>query len=258
MIKYGIKSHSIDVSISKLEEFEICNKEFKTDPCFGKKKYLEVIINGKAFYYLENTIISLAKINNPPIGDFFKDITKKLVTFIIPSIGRSTLIYSLESIIQTESKLWNAIVVYDGIPIKDFGQPNISYISIPKIGYRNCAGEVRNHGIKLVETEWVAFLDDDDKITQDYMYRLESEIQSNPKADVIIFRMINSDGRVLPGQPHIACSNVGISFAVKTSVFHKQGFKFTPSSCEDFDLLTEFEKHKLQIHFSNFITYIVR
>ncbi len=250
--KYGTLKNFIEVEIIKTESFIISNEEFKKDPCPGQKKYLFFIIDNKPYYYLENTKTSLKLLNNPLVGGNTK------VTFIIPTIGRQTLTNSIQSLIDTKSQSWNAIIVFDGIPIKDFQMNQIQSISIPKIGYKNCAGEVRNHGIKLVKTEWVAFLDDDDKITQDYIIRLDNEIIKNPKVDVIVFRMINSDARVLPPKSHIAIGQVGISFVVKTSIFHKTGLKFIPNAYEDFDLLNTMQQKGFQIHVSDFITYLVR
>ena len=39
----------------------------------------------------------------------------------------------------------------------------------------NNAGNVRNYGMSFVETEWIAFLDDDDIIADDYLEKFYEE-----------------------------------------------------------------------------------
>lgn len=253
-MQYGIYGFMYDIQeIKKTDRFKISNEEFKKDPCPGKRKYLKI----NNHYLLEDTYASKYELENLPIGDLWVN-RSAFVTFIIPTIGRQTLTNSIQSLIDNKSKLWNAMIVFDGIPAPKFDLPMIQTLSIPKIGFKNCAGEVRNRGIKLVTTEWVAFLDDDDKITPDYMYRLQSEIDKNPKADVILFRMIQPNGLVLPPKSYFAVNHVGISFAVKTNIFQKHEIKFVPSSCEDYNLLHEMEEKGFHIHLSDYITYLVR
>lgn len=255
---YGTREKNIDV-IKQLESkktISITNQEFGTDPCPGQVKYLQICMENKTKqYYLENTMVAIKELENPPKGDLFKD-SNPFITFIIPTIGRESLKKAIQSLIDNESKLWKAIVVFDGISIITFPHPSIQSITIPKVGFRNCAGEVRNRGIKLADTEWIGFLDDDDTLTQDYMYRLQNEIQANPNADIIVFRMINSDHRVIPSRAHLAYGNVGISFVVKRKIF--DFIKFEANTYEDFHLLNRAQQNNYKIHISNFITYLVR
>ncbi len=267
-LKYGTRSKHIDVLEHVLNKknqmFTINNAEFLKDPCQGTTKYLQVALEYTKHYYLENTTICQSMIENPPIGDLWtkeEKIKNPIITFIIPTIGRETLQKAIQSLVDNESKIWKAIVVFDGIPILSFPHPSILSISIPKVGFKNCAGDVRNKGIKLVTTEWIGFLDDDDTITQDYLYRFQSELDNHPNVDVIIFRMINTDDRVIPSHTsHLSIGNVGISFAIKSKIFQNQtiGIKFEPNAYEDFHLLDRVQKLGYKIHISNFITYLVR
>ena len=52
-------------------------------------------------------------------------------------------------------------------------------------------------------------------------------------------------------------AQVGISFALKTSIFN-ENIKFIPSSSEDFNLLNKIRENSYKIMISPHITYIVR
>jgi glycosyltransferase involved in cell wall biosynthesis len=56
------------------------------------------------------------------------------ITFIIPTIGRKTLINSLQSLISQDNPNWCAIVIFDGVS-KNITS-NIIYILIKKLAYQ--------------------------------------------------------------------------------------------------------------------------
>ena len=86
------------------------------------------------------------------------------VTFIIPSIGRDTLKTTICSLINQTNSNWKAIIIFDGINPTIWTNDNrITMIKCTKLGKnKNSAGLVRNYGILLAKTEWIAFVDDDD------------------------------------------------------------------------------------------------
>jgi glycosyltransferase involved in cell wall biosynthesis len=179
------------------------------------------------------------------------------LTFIIPTIGRETLSLTLQSLKNQTITNWKAIVIFDGIePTISETDPRITIIKTPiKLGQGyNSAGLVRNYGIKFVNTEWVAFVDDDDSITPNYMESFLSELWLDP--DVIIFRM-TLDDRVCPSidSTNFFIKDVGISFAVKTELVSK--FIFMPSIEEDFEFLDKVRLKKYKIVLSPYITYSV-
>ena len=104
----------------------------------------------------------------------------ELITFIIPTIGRSTLINSIKSLKNQTIKDWCAIIIFDGIPSNidvDVDDNRIKVLECDKKGINiNSAGEVRNYGMSFVETKWIAFLDDDDIIETDYIETFYNEI----------------------------------------------------------------------------------
>jgi len=179
------------------------------------------------------------------------------LTFIIPTIGRETLSLTLQSLKNQTITNWKAIVIFDGIePTISETDPRITIIKTPiKLGQGyNSAGLVRNYGIKFANTEWVAFVDDDDSITPNYMESFLSELWLDP--DVIIFRM-TLDDRVCPSidSTNFFIKDVGISFAVKTELVSK--FIFIPSIEEDFEFLDKVRLKKYKIVLSPYITYTV-
>jgi len=179
------------------------------------------------------------------------------LTFIIPTIGRETLSLTLQSLKNQTITNWKAIVIFDGIePTIYETDPRITIIKTPiKLGQGyNSAGLVRNYGIKFVNTEWVAFVDDDDSITPNYIESFLSELWLDP--DVIIFRM-TLDDRVCPSidSTNFFIKNVGISFAVKTELVSK--FIFIPSIEEDFEFLDKVRLKNYKIVLSPYITYTV-
>jgi glycosyltransferase involved in cell wall biosynthesis len=186
---------------------------------------------------------------------------KPLITFIIPTIGRNTLSKTLDCLIKQTNPNWKAIVIFDGITstIQNI-DPRIRVIESPKLGQNhNSAGLVRNYGITFADTEWVAFVDDDDSLSKNYVDILIKELSAYTLADIIIFRMEGCPGCIIPTlstETFYYCQ-VGISFAVKKKIFD-EGHIFIPSIIEDFCYLDEARNKKYNIMISPYVTYFVR
>lgn len=192
---------------------------------------------------------------------FVENSNKPLITFIIPTIGRSTLSNTLDSLIKQTNPNWKAIVIFDGISSTiQNTDPRIHIIESPKLGEgTNSAGLVRNYGITFADTEWVVFVDDDDSICERYVEIIIAESSSYTLADIIIFRMKTPCHCILPNlstDTFYSCQ-VGISFAVKKKVFD-EGHVFIPHPGEDFNYLNEAINKKYNIMISPFVTYFVR
>jgi hypothetical protein len=193
------------------------------------------------------------------------DNTKAKITFIIPTIGRYSIIKTIESLFRQTDNNWNCIIVCDGISLNSEIQNTInndiriSVITIEKTGICNNAGTVRNRGIELVKTEWVGFVDDDDELSPLYVETFISNIYEDNLLKCIIFRMMYSDNGIFPYKNHtnFIKERVGISFCYSMELV-KQGLKFVSDDLEDFKLLDEIRSKGHKILMSNKICYFVR
>jgi hypothetical protein len=192
-------------------------------------------------------------------------ITNPIITFIIPTVGRSTIIKTVKSIQAQTNNNWKCIIVCDGIElnsdIKNIvdNDDKISVIKILKTGFGNNAGHVRNNGIKAVDTEWVGFVDDDDELSPLYVETAINSISENNGINCIIFRMMYNDGGIFPNKnsKNFVVDRVGISFCYKMSLT-KAGINFEPGNREDFVLLNKIRSLGHKILMSNKICYFVR
>jgi glycosyltransferase involved in cell wall biosynthesis len=190
----------------------------------------------------------------------------QLITFIIPTIGRSTLINSINSLKNQTVKDWCVIIIFDGISCNidiDLDDNRIKVLECEKKGVNiNSAGEVRNYGMSFVETKWIAFLDDDDIIDNDYIETFYNEINIcndlHLDLDLIIFRM-NDNGRIIPKlkTDNFYLCDVGISFIFKKEIYD-EGCKFTPDGAEDFLYLDKIRKLGKRMIISPYVKYYVR
>ena len=193
------------------------------------------------------------------------------LTFIIPTIGRDSLQFTIDSILKQTCPEWKAIIVFDGIePTLNPDDPRIQIIQSPKLEFGKNrptgAGHVRNYGIKHATTEWIGFVDDDDTITQNYIECFLEEMQNNG-FDLIIFRMgrvfVNVGGGGIvnispsPDANNFIKCDVGISFAVKKSIFDS-GIVFETSEYEDFEFLEKVRKNNNKMIISPYTLYIIR
>ncbi len=184
-----------------------------------------------------------------------------MITFIVPTIGRDTLSRTLTSLKNQTIKEWKAIVIFDGIKSNiEEDDERIKIIEIEKSGLDvNSAGNVRNKGIKHADTEWLAFVDDDDMLHEKYIECFNEEITRKKTLDVVIFRMFNDNNHIVPllNTDNFYVYFVGISFAVKKSIFDK-GIVFIPSYKEDFDYLDKLRTKGYKMCISPYTTYFVR
>ena len=181
------------------------------------------------------------------------------MTFIIPTIGRVTLEKTIRSLQKQTSVNWLAIVIFDDVtPSIENNDPRILFLLCNKLGEGpNYAGRVRNYGMNFVKTNWIAFLDDDDSISPNYVETFNEEI-INFSADVVIFRM-HFDNNILPelDTSDLQKGKVGISFAIKKKLVDS-GFIFSPSEYEDYDYLSLLKSNNYTIMISPYVLYFVR
>lgn len=192
-----------------------------------------------------------------------------MITFVIPSIGRSTLRRSLESIIKQKNENWKCIVGFDGIGEDSIDKellvedPRIDYLYFnDKIGQsaeHGNGGMVRNRIISHVVTEWIGFLDDDDCLYENYTE--EFFLNDTDNLDCIVFRMRyeNNPSLILPppGMDIIEQNMIGISFAVRSDFIKSKGIEFINSNSEDFIFLSSVISNDSRLRISESVTYLV-
>jgi len=160
------------------------------------------------------------------------------ITFIIPSLNRSTITRTVDSLLNQTNPNWNAIILYDGVVGAVFDDERIKTLDIPKTGLVGPAngqsGLVRNVGIKMVKTEWIGFLDDDDTIDVNYVSTL---IEKYLEKDFVVWRMKYQNGFIVPplSSNNLFFGSVGISFCYKNK-FNNLLFDNNRDG-EDFDFL---------------------
>lgn len=85
----------------------------------------------------------------------------KSVTALLPTLGRPSLFHAIKSI-QSQSFEIQKILVVDDSLNQDIDLGIDRKIALIRTGGKKGPAHARNLGLGLVETDWVAFLDDDD------------------------------------------------------------------------------------------------
>ena len=162
------------------------------------------------------------------------------ITFIIPSLNRTTLNRTINSLKNQKNPNWECIIIYDGVKGQLFKDDRIKILHIKKTGevVRNTgqSGLVRNHGIKEVKTSWIGFLDDDDTLHPNYV---EDLFKKYSNYDFVIWRMKTKGGTITPplNTNNIVFGYVGISFCYK-NIFNNVLFDSNRNG-EDFDMVNK-------------------
>lgn len=191
-----------------------------------------------------------------------------MISFIIPSIGRPTILNTITSLLNQTNNDWKCLIGFDGIKQEELNlelpkDDRISYFYIDKkLGQihhkHNHAGKVRNYLMSKVETDWIGFVDDDDTLETKYIEWFNNE-KSNNNFDCLLFKMKFADKpNIIPpyGCSSLIEGQVGISFVVNRN-FIQNKIEFINYVSEDYVFLKEIEKHNGIIQFSNHIAYKV-
>lgn len=203
-----------------------------------------------------------------------------LVTFIVPTIWRDTLARACDSLMAQTDDDWQAYVNGDGND--DLGYANfrdahwyeggkLHFCWHEKVG---SAGLTRNRAISAWESDmkhgyqedsdWVAFLDDDDIVKPEYVEHLREHAEDYPWAEVIVFRMAHPQLGVLPrADGKLDLGRVGISFALRSNIareypFVRESLEYGNYYHEDWDLLSRLIAGGKKIFISPHTDYIVR
>lgn len=184
------------------------------------------------------------------------------VTFVIPTIGRATLVDAVQSLQKQTDPDWFCHIEGDGID-PTISLPTSIVAGEPRVlswteSRHYHESDMRNLGIARSSSEWIGFLDDDDELASNYVKWLRQESASY---DVVIFRQTlprneDRDDTVFPSRPEIVWGNVGISYAIRRNWALRFPFKRTKH--EDLLQLVAVEAAGAKIHFSNHIAYYGR
>ncbi len=111
---------------------------------------------------------------------------------------------AIESLIGQTMPHWELIVVDDLSADNTLGIARDYASKDPRIKAHqlseNSGGGFapRNAAISLAQSEWIVYLDSDDKIESDYLLKLRRRIEDVPDAKLILTRMVISDHRCNP------------------------------------------------------------
>ena len=192
-----------------------------------------------------------------------------LASFVIPTLLRSTLQRTLDSLRNQTVRSWEALLVPD--PVSEMRDPGhlipddsrIKLLHAPNEA-SGSAGLLRNVALKQARGHWICFVDDDDHLGERYIEHL-AEHAHDPRVDVVIFRMMDPRLGVLPHPqtPRLEVGHVGISYAVRKRWLKDKGFQFVRESVsqrwhEDWVLLSALKQADAKILISPHIDYLVR
>jgi glycosyltransferase involved in cell wall biosynthesis len=203
------------------------------------------------------------------IQQFQKNETGALITFIIPSLDRPTLMRTLQSLLHQTNSQWCAMIIFDGrepmnTEVKQLieTESRFFYMCINRHGSidypkHSAAGTVRNIAMNLVVTPWIGFVDDDDILLPEYVEKLVEEINITPNCDSIVFHM-EVENQIIPNKEcrEIRNGQIGISFAIRSTLI-SDGFIFIQSDNEDFNMMNRINMSGKTIVISPYLTYYV-
>jgi hypothetical protein len=188
-----------------------------------------------------------------------------IITFIIPTLGRFSLLHTIQSLQKQKVNAWKCIILFDGIKNTHFQHfqkdPRITILEIAKTGENQLssrAGLVRNIAFDHVDTTWIGFVDDDDTLSPYYINHLMEDMQEN---DIILFRMIYKNRVFLPPSDisTLKRGEVGISFCLKSHLIKNDpDLRFQNDAFEDFLFLQKLLEKKYSIFVSSHVTYYIK
>ena len=125
------------------------------------------------------------------------------VTVLLPTYNRRKYLpRAIKCIVDQTFTDWRLIVVNDGGEdvgdvVRGFGDPRIEYVSLPHKG----KGGVLNAALKMVESEYVSYMDDDDEVFPEHLRLLYATAVRNHSgfvySDTWLTRIDKNTGKVI-------------------------------------------------------------
>ena len=103
------------------------------------------------------------------------------ITIILPTYNRRNFLPSAIKCITAQTfKEWRLLVINDGGEdvsdiVKEFNDPRIEYIDLPHQGKPAAV----NHGLQLVKSKYIAYMDDDDEVFPEHLEKLYHAAEVN-------------------------------------------------------------------------------
>lgn len=132
-----------------------------------------------------------------------------MISFIVPTLGRPSLLATLNSI---ETRPGDEILVVSDVVLNAHNQASVR--DHPRVGFVHCprGGDwghtERNVATPMARGQYIAHIDDDDTYVPGTRELMESAIRGAPGRPVI-FRMRFPNGITLWQEPVIRCGNLG-------------------------------------------------
>jgi hypothetical protein len=164
------------------------------------------------------------------------------LTVAIPTIGRPTLLYAIQSVLA-QTVPTDLVIVCDHKPLADGPGPKL------------------NQDVAATRTEWMAFLGDDDRLDVHYHEWLREIIV--PEVDVIVFTARYPDGGTLPTTTELgqldANGGAGYALAWRTELARDHPFVAeTPGVHWDKAALDTWRAAGARVAISSRIAYYIR
>lgn len=189
---------------------------------------------------------------------------KKTFCVAIPTHNRKDYLNQAVSSVLGQTRQADEIIIVDNgenpLPSEEFGKD----VRVVRIEPNAGAAKARNAAAKLSCSKYIAFLDDDDFWSPEYLAEVEAICDAQPKAGYIIARIDKyQDGQVSPlhevsslgairkkiwtGNPGTVGSNVIVD---RTTFLELGGYNETLVASEDRALTAEFLKNGVELAFA--------
>lgn len=162
------------------------------------------------------------------------------VAVVVPTFNRAELLReTVDSILTQTHRPVEVVVVDDGSPtdaterlVNGYGSP-VKYVKVPNGG----PSAARNAGVKASSAEWVAFCDDDDLWTPNYLERMAAASERFPDAEFLFSDFTFVKGGVWTGETKFATAPTGYwdgdvevddSFRLLRDSMYLRSVKFQP------------------------------
>lgn len=118
-----------------------------------------------------------------------------MITVVIPTCDRPGELAATLAALAEQTRYPQAVLIVDnGIEPAPL-PPTPLPVTVLRAPVRCGAAQARNMGAACATTPWIAFLDDDDRWSPDYLERLERAIRAEPQVSVRLARMRLTDAQ---------------------------------------------------------------